>query len=89
MGTLIFSLFIVGIIVSANVGRFPRPLEYLYDFPGGDKAGHFILFGILSFLLNKTNPRPRRPDREPAPGHSNRFRGVESVPVPLTDDVPY
>ena len=54
LGTLLFSLFIVGTIVSANAGRFPRPLEYLYDFPGGDKAGHFILFGILSFLLNRS-----------------------------------
>ena len=52
--TLLFSLLIVAIVVSANADQIPRPLEYLYDFPGGDKAGHFILFGILSFLLNKS-----------------------------------
>jgi VanZ family protein len=24
----------------------------LYDFPNGDKLGHFLLYGILSLLLN-------------------------------------
>lgn len=49
-----FSLLIVAIVVGANADLLPRPLEQLYYFPGGDKAGHFILFGILCFLLNKS-----------------------------------
>jgi VanZ family protein len=54
LATLLFSLLIVAIVVSASTDHFPRLLKYLYGFPGGDKAGHFILFGILSFLLNKS-----------------------------------
>jgi VanZ family protein len=52
--TSLFSFFIVGIVIAANADRFPQFLKPFYDFPGGDKAGHFILFGILSFLLNKS-----------------------------------
>jgi VanZ family protein len=52
--TLLFSLFIVGIVIGANTDQFPSILKSLYDFPGGDKMGHFLLFGILSFLLNKS-----------------------------------
>lgn len=54
VSTLLFSLFIIAIVIGANAGQFPRLLKPLYDFPGGDKMGHFILFGILSFLLNKS-----------------------------------
>jgi VanZ family protein len=52
--TLLFSLFIVGIVISANTDHIPDLLKPIYDFPGGDKVGHFILFGILSFLANKS-----------------------------------
>jgi VanZ family protein len=52
--TLLFALFIVAIVIDANLGQFPPILKRFYDFPGGDKAGHFILFGILSFLLNRS-----------------------------------
>jgi len=52
--TALFALFILAIVLAANTGNFPGLLQSLYDFPGGDKAGHFILFGILSFLLNKS-----------------------------------
>jgi VanZ family protein len=54
VATLLFSSLIVAIVIGADAGRFPQLLEPLYDFPGGDKVGHFILFGILSFLLNKS-----------------------------------
>jgi VanZ family protein len=54
LATLLFSFLIVAIVIGADTGRFPSLLQPLYDFPGGDKAGHFILFGILSFLLNKS-----------------------------------
>jgi VanZ family protein len=52
--TLLFTLFIVTIVIRADAGQFPPLLKRFYDFPGGDKVGHFILFGILSFLLNKS-----------------------------------
>jgi VanZ family protein len=65
-GTLLFFLLIVAIIVMADVEQFPNFIKRLYQFPGGDKAGHFILFGILSFLLNESaltlfpKPKPAR-----------------------------
>ena len=52
--TALFALLIVAIVVAANADALPLPLERLTNFPGGDKTGHFILFGILSFLLNKS-----------------------------------
>ena len=52
--TILFSLFIVALVIGADAGQFPQPLKYLYDFPGGDKAGHFILFGLLGYLLNRS-----------------------------------
>jgi VanZ family protein len=54
VATILFSLLILAIIVAANADLLPRLLERIYYFRGGDKAGHFFLFGILSFLLNKS-----------------------------------
>jgi len=50
--SLLFTLFILVLIVWANTGNMPHALKIIYDFPSGDKAGHIILFGILSYLLN-------------------------------------
>lgn len=52
--TILFTLLLATIIVLANMGTMPRPIKMLYDFPGGDRAGHFILYGILAFLANRT-----------------------------------
>jgi polysaccharide biosynthesis protein VpsQ len=66
LGTLLFFLLIVAIIITADANQFPEFIKRLYQFPGGDKAGHFILFGILSFLLNESaltllpKPNPAR-----------------------------
>lgn len=54
ISALVFALFIIAVIVAANTDSLPFALKRLYRFPGGDKVGHFILFGILSFLLNKS-----------------------------------
>ena len=54
MTTAVFSLLIISIVVAANADTLPLPLEQLAAFPGGDKLGHFFLFGLLSFLLNKS-----------------------------------
>jgi VanZ family protein len=74
--TALFGLLIVLIIVAADAGRIPKSLERLYDFPGGDKAGHFLLFGILSYLLNRS-ALTLFPGREP-------LRVVLSVSLILT-----
>jgi VanZ family protein len=54
IGTLLFFLLIVAIILMVDADQFPDFVKRLYQFPGGDKAGHFILFGLLSFLLNES-----------------------------------
>ena len=46
-----FKHYIILIIILADT----RHLGYvglLYDFPNGDKVGHFVLFGLLSFVVN-------------------------------------
>ena len=66
LGTLLFFLLIIAIIIAADADQFPDVIKRLYQFPNGDKAGHFILFGILSFLLNESaltlfpKPNPAR-----------------------------
>ena len=54
VSTLLFSAFIIVVVLIANADQFPDAIRNLYKFPGGDKAGHFILFGILSYLLNRS-----------------------------------
>lgn len=54
--TLLFAFLIIVIIVLANREQLGF-LKSVYNFPFGDKAGHFILFGILSFLVNLTSLR--------------------------------
>jgi VanZ family protein len=63
--TLLFTLLIVSIVIAANTSRLPKALELIYDFPGGDKAGHFLLYGILSFLVN-ISALALLPERNPA-----------------------
>ena len=55
----LFALFIVAVIVLADTNQLGF-IKALYDFPNGDKAGHFLLYGILSLLLNLTLLRSRR-----------------------------
>lgn len=55
----LFALFIVSVIVLADTNQLGF-LKSLYDFPNGDRVGHFILYGILSLLLNLAILRSRR-----------------------------
>lgn len=48
---IFFTLFIIGIVVLADMGRLPWFISMFYHFPCGDKAGHFILFGLLNFFI--------------------------------------
>jgi VanZ family protein len=56
--TILFAAFLLVIVILADAGSLGF-LAFVYSFPYGDKAGHFILFGILSFLLNLTFLRSR------------------------------
>ena len=51
--TILFTLFIILIIVLADLGKLGI-LRILNQIPYGDKAGHFILYGILTLLLDLT-----------------------------------
>lgn len=48
---VLFALFIIVIIVLANLGKLGI-LGFINHIPYGDKVGHFILYGILAFLID-------------------------------------
>ena len=48
---VIFLLFIIGVVILADAVLLPDFVRDLYDFPNGDKVGHFILYGPLNFFL--------------------------------------
>ena len=60
---IIFFVFIVAVIILADTGHMPRFIRTIYDFPNGDKLGHFILFGLLNFFLARAflSSFPSRP----------------------------
>ena len=58
---LLFLLFIILIVIGADNGSLSSYLRGIYDFPGGDKLGHFVLYGILAWLLALAFPRPLWP----------------------------
>jgi VanZ family protein len=45
------ALFILGVIVLADLGMLGI-LKFLNGIPYADKAGHFLLYGILALLIN-------------------------------------
>jgi polysaccharide biosynthesis protein VpsQ len=49
----LFMIFFLYIIYLANKGALPYFIRKLYMFPGGDKLGHIVLLGILSFFVNQ------------------------------------
>src|SRR6266498_2596527 len=51
---ILFASFIILIMVLADAGVLGHYLGFIYDFPFGDKVGHFILYGILTLLINLT-----------------------------------
>jgi hypothetical protein len=48
---LCFILVILVIVLLADLGIIPGFLAGLYNFPNGDKVGHFLLMGILALLV--------------------------------------
>jgi polysaccharide biosynthesis protein VpsQ len=51
--TIFFILFILLIIILADTGNLGI-LAFIYRIPFADKVGHFILYGILTLLINLT-----------------------------------
>jgi len=54
--SLVFFCFLCLVVFLADTGRLPGALRVVYAFPGGDKAGHFLLMGGLNFLVNMSLP---------------------------------
>jgi polysaccharide biosynthesis protein VpsQ len=50
--TLLFALFLLIIVMLANLGLVAKVFGWLYNYPNGDKVGHFFLMGILAFLAS-------------------------------------
>jgi VanZ family protein len=45
-----FLLFLLLVAVAADLDLIPRFLRDLYNYPGGDKVGHFGLYGMFAFF---------------------------------------
>jgi VanZ family protein len=52
--TLAFSILLVVIVILADANRLPAALAVVYSFKYGDKVGHFLLIGLLNFLVALT-----------------------------------
>lgn len=50
---IVFTIFILEVIYLADHGALPPFLRAVYDFPNGDKLGHFILFGLLNYFITR------------------------------------
>jgi len=53
---LIWFVFLGWIVFRADSGTMPHFLAGLYNYPGGDKIGHFFLMGSLALLINLAFP---------------------------------
>jgi polysaccharide biosynthesis protein VpsQ len=48
---IFFSVFMIAIVALADTGHLGK-LWLIYSFPGGHWGGHFVLFGLLSFVVD-------------------------------------
>jgi polysaccharide biosynthesis protein VpsQ len=55
-----FFLFLLFVAACADMARLPWLFRAICDYPGGDKVGHFGLYGMFAFLGAKGWPRPLR-----------------------------
>jgi VanZ family protein len=46
-----FAIVLLAVIAAADTGRL-GPLQVMYSFQYGDKAGHFVLLGTLALLVD-------------------------------------
>ena len=58
IAAVLFLIFMLLVIAAADSGTLITQIRALYNFPYGDKLGHFVMYGILSFLLASAFPRP-------------------------------
>jgi len=61
---ILFSLFIILIIILADMGKLGF-VRFINSIPYGDKAGHFILYGLLTLFIDLVYLRsPRTSNRK-------------------------
>ena len=48
----LYCIFIVAVLLAADLGLMPKISAFVQGYSGLDKVGHFILVGILAWLLN-------------------------------------
>jgi len=68
--TAVVGLVLLAIVVAADRAALPRPVQRLYAFPGGDKVGHAVLVGGLTFVAGL--------------GFTSRTRPAAGVRVPVS-----
>jgi VanZ family protein len=56
---LLYIAFLLAIAYWADTGSMPEVIKVLFRFPNGDRVGHFVLYGLLAFLLHWAFPRHR------------------------------
>lgn len=49
--TIIPMIIYILLVTSADKGTLPPFIDSLYDFPNGDKYGHLIIMGVISFCV--------------------------------------
>ena len=49
--TVFFAIFLIAVIILADAGPLNGALEALHSIPYGDKVVHFLLVGLLNFLI--------------------------------------
>jgi VanZ family protein len=54
---LLFIAFLLSIAYWVDTDSMPEVLKALYRFLNGDRVGHFVLYGLLAFLLNWAFPK--------------------------------
>jgi polysaccharide biosynthesis protein VpsQ len=59
---ILFTLFILMVILLADAGVLNHYVGFIYKIPFVDKAGHFILYGLLTLFLDLALFRAR-PDQ--------------------------
>jgi VanZ family protein len=59
--TAVAALVLIAIVVAADRETLPLLLQRVYNYPAGDKIGHFVLFGGLTFLAALGFPRRTEP----------------------------
>jgi VanZ family protein len=55
--TAVAALVLIAIVVAADRETLPLLLQRVYNYPAGDKIGHFVLFGGITFLAALGFPR--------------------------------